>query len=169
MSLGPVAPSVTYPDGLVVRLVSLERLPAAAGASCDDNGVCRPGADPRAVVVRVNVGLALPVSAPAAVTLDVVAGTAGGISLLMGPERQAAAIDCGFVGEADVLCTDSAATVPARVEPGSEVTLSETFDVPGAELAALAVTVQPPVADGAGANPLRAVTFTGAQRQLLPR
>jgi hypothetical protein len=118
------------------------------------------------VVVRVNVGLGLPAAAPAPIALDVVAGTAGGIVLFAGPDHRAAAIDCGFVGETAVLCTDSSATVPSSVEPGGEVTVSETFDVPAESIGTLVVTVQPPVSDRTGANPLRTATFTEAQTLL---
>ena len=168
LAAGPAPAPTTYPDGLVVRIGSLERLPADRGATCDAVGVCTAGEAAGDVLVRVNVVLGLPASAPAPIALDVVAGTAGGISLLAGPGRLPAAIDCGFIGETDVLCTDSANVVPTRVDPGTDVTVSEAFDVPAGALNALTVRVQPPVSDATGANPLRATTFDNAEA-LLPR
>ena len=157
---GP-APAI-YADGLVVRLVSLTKLPPALGANCDAGGDCRPGAAAGDVLVRVDIGL----TATAPIGLDIVAGTAGGIALFAGVDHRAAAIDCGYVGERQVLCTDSASSVPSGVGPGREVILSETFDVPAASLPRLIVTVQPPVNDGAGANPLPTATFTDAETRL---
>jgi hypothetical protein len=133
------------------------------GAHCDAAGDCRPGAAAGDFLVRVDVGL----TASAPIALDVVAGTAGGIALFGGADHRAAAIDCGYVGETEVLCTDSASSVPRGVRPGAEVIISETFDVPWASLPQLIVTVQPPVSDGAGANPLPTATFANAQTRLV--
>ncbi len=157
---GP-APAI-YADGLVVRLMSLTRLPADQGARCDAAGVCRRGVAAGDVLVRVDVGL----TSAAPIGLDVVAGTGGGIALYAGADHRGAAIDCGYVGEPQILCTDSARTVPTAVGPGAEVVISETFDVPRASLRPIIVTVQPPVNDGAGANPLPRATFAGAESRL---
>jgi hypothetical protein len=170
IGLGPAPPTpaptgpapAIYADGLVVRLVSLTKLPPALGATCDATGECRPGEAAGAVLVRVYVGL----TATTPIALDVVAGTAGGIALFTGTDRRAAAIDCGYVGEPQVLCTDSASSVPSGVGPGREVIISEAFDVPRVSLPRLIVTVQPPVNDGTGANPLPAATFADAQTRL---
>lgn len=166
LGLGPAPAPTIAPDGLVVRLGALERLPAADGAACDRTGACRPGAAPGRVLVRVDVVLGLPPSAPAPIGLDIVAGTAGGIALLVGVDHRRAEVDCGFVGEKTALCTDSGSVVPTRVDPGAEVTVSETFDVPAGDLATLVVTAQPPVTDGTGANPVATITFTGAEALL---
>ena len=77
------APTI-YADGLTVRLVSLTKLPSALGATCDAVGDCRPGAAAGDVLVRVDVGL----TSTAPIALDVVAGTAGGISLRAGAEHR---------------------------------------------------------------------------------
>jgi hypothetical protein len=153
-------------DGLIVRLGKLERLPSADAARCDDQGQCVPGGVPGLVLVRVNVVLGLPSSAPRPIDLDVVAGSAAGIALLTGADRHVAAIDCGYVGEAHVLCTDNGGQVPTHVAPGAEVTLSESFDVPVDALGKLTVTVQPPVSNSTGTNPLPATTFPNAQERL---
>jgi hypothetical protein len=150
------SPPVTFPDGLVVRLVAVEVMPAADAATCSPSGVCGPGQAPGDRLVRITLGLALPPDAPGSIPLDVVAGTASGIALTAA--GRTLPIDCGNMAETTVLCTDNSASVPAAVMPGREVLLSEAYDVPVGDLSALTVTFQPPVNAG-GINPLTPVTF----------
>jgi hypothetical protein len=152
-------PTVTYPNGLVLSLAIIELMPGSDGATCSDAGVCTPGEASGDRLVRVTVSLAWPALEPLALPLDVVAGTASGIGLSAGAARRPAAIDCGNLVETTVLCTDIGATIPAFIAAGSEVRLCESFDVPAGDLDTLVVTVQPPVAGRAGADPLAPATL----------
>lgn len=161
-AVAQVDPSVTYPDGLVLRVARIETMPSADGATCDPVGVCRAGLAAGNRLVRVTIMMGLPATAATSIPLDVVAGTASGIQLRT--RRGAAAIDCGNLAETDLLCTDLEADVPTSVDPGTQVALSESFDVPASVLAhrdQLTVVVQPPVSSPAGSNPLPAATFSG--------
>jgi hypothetical protein len=159
-ALASTVPSTTYPDGLVVSVASLETMPSADAATCSNDGICRAGETPGDVLVRVTVRLSLPDDAPAGLHLDVVAGTASGIGLAVGERHMAAAVDCGNLAETTVLCTDNSASVPTDVVPGVDVFLCESFDVPASDRSAMDVTIQPPVSDADGANPLRTTRFT---------
>jgi hypothetical protein len=150
---------MAYSAGLVTELAALEIMSPADAATCSDTGVCRPGEAAGVRLVRVTVSLALPATAGTAVPLDIVAGTATGISLAIGADHLLAPIDCGNLAETTVLCTDNSASVPTEVVPGGVVLLCESFDVPAVASAVLDVTVRPPVSDADGTNPLPPASF----------
>jgi hypothetical protein len=142
---------------VVVRLVSLERMPSVDAADCRDDGICRAGSAPGTRLIRVNIALSLPPGA-SPVPLDILAGTSTGIGLFAGADRRPLAVDCGNLAETAILCTDQAVSVPTVVDPAAPVVLSESFDVPDGALADLTATITPPVRGGQAP----AVSFTAS-------
>lgn len=130
---GPAAQPFRYPDGLVVSLAKVERVPNAWGVD-----VPATQAIVRVTIVAKNEGtVAVPVVPSSRET-----------TLLYGPNRQVAGSVTPYTceGPTDRQCINS--DEPERIAAGTSVTFVESSLVPAGELGTLTLRVELPASEG---------------------
>jgi hypothetical protein len=124
---------VEYPDGVVVRLVKMQRLPANLSGHITGEGEVTPLPSDQALI---RATLSVKNGSPQPLTeFD----THAHMTLLYGENRYEAEQDSGYV---DAPPPELNPELPTRVAAGSTVEFSQSFDVPAADVKALAVLAQ---------------------------
>lgn len=142
---------VQYPDGVVVRLAKMQRLPADLSGSIDDQGQVVPLPKDKVLIratLSVKNGSAQPLT-----EFD----THANMVLLYGENRYEAEQDSGYV---DAPPPELNPKLPTRLAAGSTVEFSQSFDVPATDVGVLAVQAE--INSGVYTN----YTFTDAQTLL---